>query len=155
LANCRSELWAKRTNWWGWTSASSAGPPVGAGSASSSAPGGRSSRRRGRGRLTGRELVDGRLELGHHARHRHAVEHALTVCEEVEDLLTGAGQPRGAAVEDEVGAGHLAAGFPQALDGPAGRLQGHAGVEQPLDDLQLEQVAVGVAPLGATAARLA
>ena len=87
------------------------------------------------------QLVDGGVDLGDDTGHRHDVEDALAALEQVDDLLTGVGEHGAALVDDQVGRGHVVAAGAQAGDGPAGRSQGDPGVEQALDDLDLEQVA--------------
>ena len=65
---------------------------------------------------------------------------------------SGGGQDRAVVGQHQLGRGEVDAEVPaQALDGLAGLLQLHAGVEQSLDDLELEHVAVGVPPLAARA----
>ena len=62
------------------------------------------------------------------------------------------GPARPAAGQDQLGAGHIAPEVAaEALDCLAGLLELEAGVEQPLDHLELEHVPIGVAPLTAAA----
>ena len=86
----------------------------------------------------------------HDARQGQDVEHALAAGQQVDELAVRRGQDRPAVRQDQLGGGQVDAEFAtQALDRLAGLLQFEAGVEQSLDDLELEHVAVGVPPLAA------
>ena len=81
------------------------------------------------------------LEVGDHPTERHDVEHALAVAEQVDDLIAGLDEHRVTAVEHEVRRREIGAElFAQVLDRLARRLERDVGVEQPLDDLQLDEV---------------
>ncbi len=97
----------------------------------------------------GREVGDDRSE-------RHDVEHALTVAQQVDDLVAGLHEHGVAAVEHEVRGREVGAELlAQVLDRLARGLQRDVGVEQALDDLQLDEVAVRVEALRAAAVRVA
>ena len=97
-------------------------------------------------------LDDGRLELGDHAGQGQDVEHpwpparrsTISPSEWAStDRLPTRTSCDGGQVATQVA--------PEALDGLAGLLELEAGIEQALDHLQLEDVAVGVAPLAPAA----
>ena len=92
------------------------------------------------------------VQLLHHAGQRHDVEHTLASRQQIDDLAVGAGEHRAAPGQHEVGRRQVRAQLlTQALDGPAGGLERHPGVEELLDHLELEHVRVRVDPPGATA----
>ena len=98
------------------------------------------------------DLQDRRVELFEHTRERHDVQHSLAALEEVDDLTVAVGQHRVGADQDEVRRRQVAAEpVAQALDGASGPLQRDAGVEELLDDLELDHVGVGVDALRAAA----
>ena len=103
-------------------------------------------------RAAARAQLDGPVDLGLHAGQGQHVEHALAAPQHVDQFLAGA-QHDLVALDDEMGRGdvglHVVA---QEVEHDADRLELDAGVEQVLDDLQLEQVAVGV-PAPATRCR--
>ena len=87
---------------------------------------------------------------------RHDVQHALTVAQEVDDLVAGLHEHGLAAVEHEVRGREVGAELrAQVLDRLARGLQRDVGVEQALDDLQLDEIAVRVEALRAAAVRVA
>ena len=97
----------------------------------------------------GREVVDDRTE-------RDDVEHALAVAQQVDDLIAGLHEHGGATVEHEVRGREIGAELlAEVFDRLARGLQRDVGVEQALDDLQLDEVAVRVETLGAAAVRVA
>src|SRR5699024_7402571 len=111
--------------------------------------------RRVLGNLLRWEARDVAAELLHQARNGDA-EHALTTVEEVDDLLGGTALVDGRAVGDEGQAGEVIhAEVLQLADCLADVLQGDAGVQQSLDDLQHEDVAEGVQALGTGAGGVA
>ncbi len=91
------------------------------------------------------ELGDGRVDLGDDPLHAEDnAEDTLTTAQQVEQLLAGMGQDALVVSNDQAGTGYPVARGPKALDGLAGVPQGHPRVKQLLDDLQLQQVSVGI-----------
>src|SRR4051812_27368793 len=79
-------------------------------------------------------------------------EDALPALEQVDDLVVARALVDGRAVAHQGDPGEVVgAALAQVLHGGADLLQGDPGVEQPLDDLQEQDVAEGVEPLGAGA----
>ena len=102
-----------------------------------------------------REGEDLRVERVDHPRERNDVEHALTVAQEVDDLVAAEREDRLAAVEHEARRREVFTEVAaQVVDRLARRLQRDARVEEALHDLQLDEVAVRVEPLGAAALRV-
>src|SRR3954470_2312895 len=80
------------------------------------------------------QVADGGVHLLLDAGQGDDVEHGLAVAEDVDELVAVAGEDRPAAVQHEVGGGEvLAEVLAEVLDGRAGLLQRHAGVEEALD----------------------
>src|SRR4051812_41918195 len=98
------------------------------------------------------QLDDGGVDVVHHARQGEHVEHALALLDEVDELSPVAHQDGLVALDHQVGGGDvLAEVVAEVGEDLAHRLELDAGVEQGLDDLELEQVPVGV-PAAAAAA---
>ena len=121
--------------------------------------GGRHSRVIGHGltacEVTAVDAANGGIDLADDPGKRDDVEDTLAAPQQVDDLLTRAHQHRALADHDEVRRREVFSdGFAQAFDRASGLAQVHAAIEKLLDHLQLEQVLVGVQPLGPTATRL-
>ncbi len=102
--------------------------------------------------LAGVDAAELRREVGDDRSQRHDVQHALAVAQQVDDLVAGLHEHGLAAVEHEmrrreIGAELLA----QVFDRLARGLQRDVGVEQALDDLELDEIAVRVEPLRSAA----
>ena len=101
---------------------------------------------------SGRRAIDLLVDLALDRGHGQQLEDALAVADDVDPLVAFA-QEHAGPVDDDVGRRdvgvHLVA---EVVEHLPHRLEADAGVEQLLDDLQLEQVAVGVAPAAAAAA---
>jgi hypothetical protein len=98
-----------------------------------------------------RLVLDHRRELGHDARERYDVQDALTASQEVHDLAVGVRENGRAPGEDQrgrlqVGAERVA----QALDGLSRASERNPGVEEGLDDLDLDEIFVRVPTLRTT-----
>ena len=101
------------------------------------------------------DAEDGGVDLADDPGERDDVEDALAAAQQVDDLLARAHEHGALADDDEVRRGEILADrLPQALDRAPGLAQVDAAVEELLDHLQLEQVPVGVKPLGTAASRL-
>src|SRR5579862_6793274 len=94
------------------------------------------------------EDVDGGVDLADDAGERDDVEDALAATQQVDDLFARAGKHRALGTDDEICRREVPARFAHAFDRPACVLQVDSGVEEALDDLQLEDVAVRIEPLG-------
>src|SRR6478735_4921347 len=116
-------------------------------------------RRRLLGGALGRQLGEGALDLAPHTADGDA-EDALPALEQVDDLVVaGALVDRGAVAHQGHARQVVGAALTQVGGGGADLLQRDAGVEEPLDDLEDQDVAEGVEPLrpgagGAADARL-
>jgi hypothetical protein len=83
---------------------------------------------------------------------REDVQHALALLQQVDDLLAAADEHGALAGDDEVHARDvLAEVVAQVAEDLADRFEPDAGVEQRLDRLELEEVAVAVQPAAAAA----
>src|SRR5437763_12189927 len=106
---------------------------------------------RTRRRLVGRgtaEIVDARLELVDHLAERHDVQHALPLANDVDQVLARPDEHGVRAVEDQARRRPVVAEVAaDVLDRLPGGLELHARVEQVLDDLEADEVAVRVPPL--------
>src|SRR5690625_3418969 len=79
-------------------------------------------------------------------------EHTLAALDQVEDVLSGGALVDGGPIAHQGDAGQIVdAALPQRPDGHADLLQGHPGVQQPLDDLEHQDVAETVETLAAGA----
>src|SRR5690606_34584656 len=79
---------------------------------------------------------------------RGDAEDALPAADEVDDLVVRGAQIDGGSIAHQSGAGEVTdAGDTQLLDGGADLLQRDAGVQQPLDQLEDEDVTEAVEPL--------
>ena len=106
------------------------------------------------GALAG-EVGDGAGQLAHRAADRDA-EHALAALQQVDDLFGRGALVDGGAVGEQRDVGQvLDAALAQVVDGDADVVQRDAGVEQPLDDLEDQDVLERVQPLAARAGRAA
>jgi hypothetical protein len=95
--------------------------------------------------------VDGAADLLHSPADRDA-EHALAALEQVDDLLRGRALVDGGAVGEQRDPGEVAdAADPQVVDRDPDVVQRDPGVEQPLDDLEDQDVLERVQPLRAGA----
>jgi len=81
----------------------------------------------------------------------HDVEHALAAAHKVDDLLARPGEDGAFGAEHEVRGGELTPAGAQAGDRPPRLAEVHPGVEELLDHLELDDVAVGVEALRARA----
>src|SRR5258708_23773032 len=87
-----------------------------------------------------------------HARDRHDVEHSLTVPDEIDELIAADREHRLRAAEREARRREVFTEVvAQVRDPLACGLQRGAGVEEALDDLHLDAIAVRVQPLGSAA----
>src|ERR1700730_13661945 len=101
------------------------------------------------------ELVHTRVELLDHRAERHDVQNTLTLTHQVDEILTGLCEHRVGAVEHEAGRRDLLSQVrPQVLDRLARGLERHARIEQALDHLEGDEVAIRVAALRATPLRV-
>ena len=92
------------------------------------------------------------VEVGLHAADGEHVEHALAAATHDVDQLVAVAQHHVVAADHEVGRGDVGVDvLAQVLERLAHGLELDAGVEQALDDPQLEQVAVAVQPPAAAA----
>src|SRR6478752_495480 len=109
-------------------------------------------RRRGLlGGALGRQLGEGALDLAPHTADGDA-EDTLPALEQVDDLVVaGALVDRGAVAHQRDAGQVVGAALAQVLDRGADLLQRDAGVQEALDDLEHQDVAEGVEPLGAGA----
>src|SRR5690606_9069639 len=99
----------------------------------------------------GRHLGQGALDLAPDTTDGDA-EHALAAGDEVDDLVGRGALVHARAVRHEGDLGEvLDAALTQGGDGGADLLQGDAGVQESLDDLEHEDVAAAVEPVGAGA----
>ena len=97
------------------------------------------------------ELGQGPLDLLPHPAHRDP-EDPLAALDQVDDLVgAGALVDRGAVAHEGNSGQVLDAALVEGVDGHADLLERDAGVQEPLDDLEQQDVAEGVEPLGARA----
>ena len=103
----------------------------------------------------GPSVVDARLERLDETGERHDVEHALPVAHEVDDVVAAAGEHRRRALDHEARRREvLTEVVAQVVDRLARGLQRQATVEQALDHLQRDEVAVRVPTLRAAPLRV-
>ncbi len=102
--------------------------------------------------MCGGDVEDGRVELLLDAAERKDVQHALPALDQI-DQLVAAAQHDGASVDHEMrGCDVEADVLTQLGEREANGLEANACIEEVLDDLQLEQIAVRV-PASCAAAR--
>ena len=99
----------------------------------------------GSGRGLGKQFDDLLVELVDDSAQRQDVEHALSVLEQVDDLFAASHEGGLAAVHDEVGCCDVLAEFVLEVGKDVADLfEANPRIEQVLDHLEFEQVAVAV-----------